>query len=92
MAVVHVSGKKSASLMLYALSTCVWCQKTKRLLDELGVEYDYEFVDTLEGEQKQQAIEKVKVWNPRCSFPTLIVNNQRCIVGYKEDEIREAVK
>ncbi len=92
MAVVHVSGKKSANLMLYALSTCVWCQKTKKLLDELGVEYDYEYVDNLEGAEREQAMEKVKVWNPRCSFPTLVVNNERCIVGFKEDEIREAVK
>ena len=28
--------------MLYALSTCQWCHKTKVLLEELGIAFDYE--------------------------------------------------
>ncbi len=39
MEVEHVPGKNVGHAMLYALSTCPWCQKTKRLLNELGVEY-----------------------------------------------------
>ena len=92
MTVVHVPGKKSANLMLYALSTCVWCQKTKQFLDELGVAYDYEYIDNLEGDLRDKAMDKVKVWNPKCTFPTLVIDNKKCIVGFKEEEIREAVK
>jgi len=33
--------------MLYALSTCVWCKKTKELLASLGVDHSYVFVDLL---------------------------------------------
>jgi arsenate reductase-like glutaredoxin family protein len=32
------------------------------------------------------------VWNPAASFPTIVIDNQRSIVGFKEDEIREALK
>ncbi|RJQ39958.1 MAG: glutaredoxin family protein [Dehalococcoidia bacterium] len=78
--------------MLYALSTCVWCAKTKKLLDEMGVAYDYEYVDHLQGEAKEQAIREVKNWNPACSFPTLVINDRTCIVGFKEDEIRGVLK
>lgn len=92
MAAVHVPGKKSARLMLYALSTCVWCQKTKHLLDELGVAYDYEYVDNLGGDLRERAMNEVKVWNPGCTFPTLVIDNKKCIIGFKEEEIREAVK
>jgi len=78
--------------MLYALSTCGWCQKTKKLLDDLGVEYDYEYVDQLQGDEGEKAIKEVSSWNPSCNFPTMVIDNKKCIVGYKEDEIREAIQ
>lgn len=92
MAVKHVAGKRVGKVMLYALSTCVWCQKTKRLLNDLGVEYDYTDVDLLSGAEREAAIESVKKHNPACSFPTLVINDSKCIVGFKENEIREALK
>jgi glutaredoxin-like protein NrdH len=92
MTILHIPGKKSGHIMLYALSTCGWCHKTKKLLDDLGVEYDYEYVDQLQGAEKDEAVRKVTEWNPSCSFPTLVLNNEKCIVGYKEDEIREELK
>jgi glutaredoxin-like protein NrdH len=91
MTLVHVSGKKSRHIMLYALSTCGWCQKTKMLLDDLGLEYDYEYVDHLYGNEREKAIQTVSSWNPSCNFPTLVIDNKKCIIGYKEDEIREAL-
>jgi glutaredoxin-like protein NrdH len=91
MAVVRVPGKKSGNIMLYALSTCGWCHKTKELLDDLGVQYDYEYVDHLHGDEREKAIQEVSRWNPACSFPTLVIDNKKCIVGYKENEIREAL-
>jgi len=30
MAMTHVDGKNKGKIMLYALSTCVWCKKTKQ--------------------------------------------------------------
>lgn len=91
LAVKHVPGRKAGQIMLYALSTCVWCKKTKQLLDELGVEYDYEYVDLLSGEERTSALKTVEKWNQKSSFPTLIMND-KCIVGFKENEIRDALK
>ncbi|MFA5399255.1 MAG: glutaredoxin family protein [Dehalococcoidia bacterium] len=92
MTIEHVDGKNAGKLMLYALSTCIWCRKTKQLLTDLGVEYDYVFVDLLQGQEKEQTIAIVEKWNPDCSFPTLVVNDSKCIVGFKENEIKEALK
>ncbi|MDM7998981.1 MAG: glutaredoxin family protein [Dehalococcoidia bacterium] len=89
--VEHVAGKDMGHAMLYALSTCPWCQKTKRLLNELGVKYDYIDVDFLDGADKEEVMKEVRKWNPASSFPTLVLNNSRCIVGFKEDEIRKAL-
>ena len=92
MKIEHVEGKKAGKVMLYALSTCIWCKKTKQLLSDMGVEYDYAFVDLLTGADKEEAIRVVAKWNPDTSFPTMIVNDSKCIVGFKEAEIKEALK
>jgi len=90
MHVEHVEGKKNGAVMLYALSTCVWCKMTKKLLAELGVAFDYIYVDLLRGEERAEAIAEVKKYNPSISFPTLVVGG-KSIVGLKEKEIREAI-
>ncbi len=87
----HIEGVDKGKVVLYALSTCGWCKKTKNLLNELGVAYDFEFVDKLMGEVRENTIKDVEKWNPRCSFPTLVIRDDICIVGYKEDEIKEAL-
>ncbi len=92
MAVEHVPGKNAGKIMLYALSTCIWCRKTRQLLADLGVEYDYLYVDLLQGEERSNAMVAVEKWNPDSSFPTMVINDSRCIVGFKEKEIREALK
>ena len=92
MGIEHVSGKKKGTVMLYALSTCGWCKRTKDLLREIGVEFDYAFVDLLEGKEQDSAMDTVERFNPSGSFPTLVIDNQKCIVGFKEQEIREAFR
>ena len=92
MKIEKVKGKNKGKIMLYALSTCVWCKKTKKFLDVLGVEYNYVYVDQLEEDDRNKTIEEIEKWNPRCSFPTLVFNDEKCVVGYKEDEIKEALK
>jgi glutaredoxin-like protein NrdH len=91
MDVKHVAGMKKGKVMLYALSTCGWCKKTKALLNELGVEYDYTDVDLLKGDEQNEALKKIKKFNPECNFPTMIINDRKCIIGFKEDDIREAL-
>lgn len=75
---------------IYTLSTCGHCKATKRLLDACAVHYEFTDVDLLEGEERQAILEDVRKWNPRCSFPTIIIGD-RIIVGFKEAEIREAL-
>ncbi len=91
MDVKHVEGKNRGKIVLYGLSTCVWCKKTKRFLKHHGVAYDYVDVDLLGEEDKEKVKHEITRWNPRCSFPTLVVNDNFCIVGYDEDKIREVV-
>jgi glutaredoxin-like protein NrdH len=75
---------------MYSLSTCGHCKSTKKFLDACAVEYKFTDVDLLDGEERMAILEDIRKWNPRCSFPTIIIGD-RVIVGYREDEIREAL-
>ena len=91
MGIEHVAGENRGKVLLYALSTCVWCNKTKKLLADLGVEYSYIYVDLLKGDERKRTLEEVKRHNPKTTFPTTVIDDERCIVGFKEKEIREAL-
>jgi glutaredoxin len=77
----------------YFLSTCGWCKKTKRLLDENEVDYEYEYVDLLSPSEKARALAEVSEYNPARSFPTVVVDNDHTevVVGFREDRLREVL-
>ncbi|HNX40308.1 MAG TPA: glutaredoxin family protein [Methanothrix sp.] len=86
----HVAGKDKGKVRLFALSTCIWCKKTREFLSSLGIAFDYIYVDLLKGEERAEAISEVKKYNSSLSFPTLVIG-EKSIVGLKEKEIREAL-
>jgi glutaredoxin-like protein NrdH len=87
----HVEGQNKGKLVLFALSTCGWCKKTRALIEDLDADYEYVYVDLLKGNEREEVVEMVKKWNPQVSFPTLVINDDKTIVGFKEDEIKEAI-
>jgi len=92
MQVNHIKGKKSGEIMLYALSTCIWCKKTKEFLNELGVEYFYIDVDKATAEEKEKLSQEIERWNPSVSFPTFVLNNKEAVLGYQPEEIKSKLK
>lgn len=75
---------------VYSLSTCSHCRAAKKFLGECTIKYEFVDVDQLQGEERRAIIEDVKKFNPRCSFPTIIIGD-KVIVGFKEKEIKEAL-
>ncbi len=85
----HIDGEHSEhKVMLYALSTCIWCRKTRKLLEDEQVTFDYLYVDLTSGDERKNAQEAMRKWNPAMSFPTLVIDDEECIVGYKPDKIK----
>lgn len=90
MIVNTVDGKDKGRVMLYALSTCGWCKKTKRLLEELEVAYQCVDVD-IQSEEDQAAIDAIlEKYNPDVTFPTMIINDEHVIKGFDMFAIRGA--
>ncbi len=78
------------NVLLYTLTTCRHCRATRELLSDYDVEFDAIEVDTLDGENRQEALEELKKINPRCSFPTVQIDDH-VIVGFREEEILETL-
>lgn len=92
MEVNHIEGRNTGKIMMYALSGCPWCRKAKALLNELQVEYSYVDVDTLQGEERREALAEVEKWNPDLTFPSIVFEDSRAIVGFDEKRIRQSVE
>lgn len=88
----HVEGRDCGAIRLYALSTCGHCRETREFLEGSGVSFDYLYVDLLDEEEMQELYSEVLAHNPRGSFPTLVFENGRVIVGSRLDKIGEALK
>ena len=75
---------------VYSLSTCSHCRAAKKFLGDCTIKYEFVEVDQLQGEERKAILEDVRSFNPRCSFPTIIIG-EKVVVGFKETEIKEAL-
>ena len=77
MKTTHVEGKKTKKIMLYALSTCIWCKKTKDLLEIELIGENNTLANVVKEELYQDS--KVKgaayvVEHPLTSSPRIIIH------------------
>jgi glutaredoxin len=72
---------------LYALSTCPYCRMTKKFLDKNDVEYELIEVDLLEGDEKEEAVAKVKELSGGTSFPVLKAGDE-IVVGFNKPKVK----
>jgi glutaredoxin-like protein NrdH len=76
---------------IYTLSTCSHCNAVKKFLSDCSVKYEFTDVDLLSAEERTAVLEDIKKINPICTFPTIIIGD-KVIVGFRENEIREALR
>ena len=87
-----VQGKQNKHrVVLYALSTCVWCKMTKQFLKDSGVEFEYIDVDLCEEEDKQEIRQHIQSKGGPLSYPTTIVDDNVLITGFRKDLLKEAL-
>jgi len=80
----------SQNVKVYALSTCGWCHKTLKWMEDNAVACDTVYVDKLEGPKKEEIMGEVKKYNPNRSFPTVVIDGGRIvIVGFKPEQFEE---
>jgi len=91
--VTKVEGTKNTHrVFLYTLSTCGWCKRTKELLEEKDVSYEYLDVDVLKAEERKAAIEDLHKRNAPLGFPIIIIDDKELISGYQPEKILGALE
>lgn len=78
-------------IKIYALSTCPYCKRTKRFLDEHKVPYDCTDVDLLDDEKQDAVLEEIERISGRRSFPVVVIGDE-VIVGHDEERLRRALR
>ena len=87
-----VPGKQNQhKVILYALSTCVWCKMTKQFLKDNEVEFEYIDVDLCEEEEKLKIRQHIQSKGGSLSYPTTIVDDNVVITGFRKDLLKEAL-
>ena len=90
---IKVKGsKKDHEVLVYALSTCGWCKKTKQFLNDNSIEYEYVDFDLASNEERQPIIDELTSKNIPLAFPITIINNKIMIRGYNPDKLREELR
>ena len=92
MDIVKVPGKNNKhKVLMYTLSTCAWCKKTKKFLKDNNVEYQYVDVDLSNDDDHEKTRNDILRRGGPISYPTIIIDDRKLITGYSEDEIKEAL-
>ncbi|MBS7249225.1 MAG: glutaredoxin family protein [Candidatus Freyarchaeota archaeon] len=93
MDVVKVSGSnRKHKVRMYALSTCIWCKRTKQFLKDNNIEYEYVDVDLASREDYEQIRQEILDRGGSLSFPVIIIDDNKLINGFRESDLREALE
>ena len=78
------------NVLVFALSTCIHCRHCKEYLDEKGIAYEVTHVDKLDRDEQAKVMDRVREYNPACSFPTVIINNgEKVLIGFSKKRFDE---
>jgi glutaredoxin-like protein NrdH len=88
----RVTGtQKQHKVVLYALSTCVWCKMTKQFLKDNKVEFEFVDVDLMEEDDKEKIRAHIQSKGGSLSYPTTIVDDKIVVTGFRKDLLKEAL-
>lgn len=77
--------------LMYNLTTCRHCVRLHNYLDQQDVDHHDVTVDYFVGDARKEILAKLREYNPRSSFPTLIFPDGKAIIGFKENELIAAI-
>ena len=88
---VYKDGKNDCGdLRVYALSTCGFCRRALKFLKKNSIKYHYIYVDKLPLDIKREVKSYLtKKTDGNFGFPFVIINDEKFLRGFKEDEWKE---
>jgi glutaredoxin-like protein NrdH len=93
MDIYKVDGKNTQhNVLIYALSTCVWCKMTKQFLKDNGIAYEYVDVDLCSEEDKQKIRDRIQKLGGPLSYPTTVIDDKTIIPGFRKDLLKKELQ
>ena len=77
--------------VMYGLSTCGWCAKARRWLDDHSVAHDCVYVDQLGEEEKTKVLGELHERVGHVAFPIVFFGDDT-VVGYHPEEYDRLVE
>jgi len=93
MKIIKVLGKNNKhKVLMYAISTCAWCKRTKNILKDNNIEYEYVDVDLSNIEGREKIRREILKRGGSLSYPAIIIDDKILINGFRKDEIKETLE
>ncbi len=89
-----VNGEKGVNdnILLFTLSTCMWCKKCKSFLNDRNMTYRFIDVDKIELKDKSKILDYLKsTYQERISYPFLVCEKGH-VVGYNPNKYVELLE
>jgi glutaredoxin-like protein NrdH len=92
MQLTKVQGRNNKhKVLMYAISTCGWCKRAKRTLNNMDVEYEYIDIDLCSIGDKEKIRQDITKRGGRLLYPTIIINDKILLTNPSEKELKEAL-
>lgn len=93
MNIVKVPGVNNKhKVLMYALSTCGWCKRAKKFLNDHNIEYEYIDVDLCSQQDRIKIRQDIQNRGGRLAYPTIIVDHKILLTGASSDKLREVLE
>ncbi len=80
-----------AEIVMYGLTTCPHCKRTRKFLEEMGVDFEIVWIDKLEGDERKKTIKRVHEISGSYSVP-LVVKGSKFVLGFNKEKLMELIK
>lgn len=85
-------SRRKNTVLLYALSTCIWCKRAKRFLSNHQIEYEYIDVDLISQEDRQHVERDIMDRGGQLIFPTIIIDDQVLLTNPRDEELKQVLE
>jgi glutaredoxin len=76
---------------MYAISTCIWCKRTKKWLRDHDIEYLYVDVDLCNVEDREKIKKDILTRGGQLVYPAIIIDDELLINGFRIEKLKEVL-
>ena len=86
----HDGSVQKHDLTVYALSTCAFCKRAIKFLQDHDVKFKYIYLDTINPMVKRTVKSELKSrYSSLPVFPVLVIDDREAVSGFSEEKWKE---